>query len=72
LSTTKHLDTHYPNTLANGCGKRVQYTYGRGDPFCESVVAILGLVECRRSSKDSENGLGRVAGLKARKERVRG
>ena len=47
--------------------------YGRGDPFCESVEAILGLAERGDLlSKDSKDSLGGITGLKAGKERVRG
>jgi len=73
FSTTKYLDTHLSNTLANSCGKCKQYIHSRGDPFCQSVIAILGLIESRDSvSQDGEDGFGRVAGLKVRKERMGG
>jgi hypothetical protein len=68
----KHPDNHQPNTLANSCGKRIQYIHGWGDPFCQAVITIPGLVGfLDLLSKESENGLGRVAGLKPRKERMR-
>ena len=67
--TKKHLGIHRPNTLAKRVRKRIEHIYGRGDPFCESVVIILGLIECRDLfSKDGDDGLGRIAGLKAGKE----
>ena len=69
---TKYPDTHQPNALANSCGKRIQYIHGRGDPFCQSVIAILGLIEIRGLvSQDSEDSLGGIARLKVGKERVR-
>jgi hypothetical protein len=47
--------------------------YSRGDPFCESVVTILGLVERGDLlSKGREDSLGGMTGLKAGKERMRG
>jgi hypothetical protein len=73
--TRKHFDFHQSVTLAraNGSGKRVQNVYTRREPFCESIVAILGLVERGDLlSKDGENGLGGFAGLKAWDERIRG
>ena len=43
------------------------------NPFCESVVVIMGLVECGDLiSEDGEDSLGGLAGLKAGKERMRG
>jgi hypothetical protein len=73
FSTTIYPNTHYPDTLAKSCGKRIQYIHDRGDPFCQSVVTILGLIERGDLlSEDSENGLGRVARLKPRKKRMRG
>jgi hypothetical protein len=71
--TTKYVDIHKPNALANGPGKRIQYVYSRDDPFGESIVWILGLIESRDLvSQDGEDSFGGVAGFKARKERVRG
>jgi hypothetical protein len=67
----KHLDIHQPNTLAKRVGKRIEHIYGRGDPFCESVVIILGSVERGDLfSKEGEDSLGRIAGLKVGKERM--
>jgi hypothetical protein len=70
--TTKH-DVHQPNTPAKGGRKRIQYIHSRRDPFCETVVTILRLAEHGYLfSKDSEDGLGGIAGLKAGKERMGG
>jgi hypothetical protein len=70
---TECLGIHQPNALANGLGKRVQDIHGRRNPFCEAVVAILGFTECGDLlSKDGEDSLGGVTGLKAGKERMRG
>ena len=45
--------------------------HGRGDPFCESIIVILGLAECRDLlSKDGEDGLGGIARLNPGKERI--
>jgi hypothetical protein len=56
--------------MANGLGKRTQDIHGWCDPFCETVVAILALAECGDLlSKDGEDSLGGIAGLK---ERMRG
>ena len=72
FSTGKLRGIYLSNALANGGGKRIQDVYCRGDPFCESIFTILGLVECRDSvSKDGEDSLGRLAGLKGGKERMR-
>ena len=66
-------DTHKPNTLANRVGKRVQHVYSRGDPFCESIVAIPGFAEPRNLlSEDGEDSLGGVAGFEDGKEQMRG
>jgi hypothetical protein len=71
--TTKCLDIHKPNALANGGGKRIQYIDSRDHPFRESIVSILGLIESRDLvSQDGEDSLGGIARLKAGKERVRG
>jgi hypothetical protein len=73
LFTTKYLDIHKPNALANGGGKRTQYVHSRDDPFRESIVLILGLIESRDLvSQDGEDSLGGIARLKAGKERVFG
>jgi hypothetical protein len=67
----KCLDTHQPNTLTKRVGKCVQHVYSWGDPFCESVVAILGFAKHRNLvSKDGEDGLGGVTGFEAGKERM--
>ena len=67
------LGIHQSNALADGLGKRVQDIHGRCDPFCESIVGILGCTECGDFlSKDSEDCLGGIAGLKIGKERMRG
>ena len=66
-------DIHKPITLANSRGKRIQYIYGGDDPFCKSIVSILGLIESRDLvSQDGEDSLGGIAGLKFGKERVLG
>jgi hypothetical protein len=71
--TTKYLDIHQPNALADSGGKRIQYIHSRDNPFRESVVSILGLIESRDLvSQDGKDRLGRIAGLKVGKERVRG
>ncbi len=71
--TTEYLDIHEPNALANGGGERIQYVHSRDDPFCESIVLILGLIESRDLvSQDGEDSLGGIARLKAGKERVLG
>jgi hypothetical protein len=73
IFTRKYLDIHQTNTPANGGRKRIQDIYGRGDPFCETVVTIPGLAESGDLlSKDGEYGLGRITGLKTGKERMRG
>ena len=47
--------------------------HGRGDPFHESFVAILGLAgRWDLLFQDVEDSLGGFAGLKPRKERVLG
>ena len=69
----KYPDTHQSNTLTNSCGKRIQYIHGRGDPFRQSVIAILRLIKSRGLvSQDGKDSFGGIAGLKAGKERVRG
>jgi hypothetical protein len=70
---TKYVDIHKPNALANGGGKGIQYIHSRDDPFRESIVSILGLIEGRDFvSKNGEDSLGGIARLKGGKERVRG
>jgi hypothetical protein len=57
--------------LANGSGKWKQDFHHRHDPFCESIVAILGLAE--RGDflmKDGEESVGGITGLKLGKERM--
>jgi hypothetical protein len=69
---TKYVDIHQPNALANGPRKRIQYVHSRDDPFGETIVLILRLIESREFvSQDGEDSLGGVAGLEAGKERVR-
>ena len=69
----KHFGIHRPNTLAKRRGKRIQDVHSRGHPFCESVVTTLGLAERGDLfSKDGEDSLGGIAGLKGGKERMRG
>ena len=64
-------DTHKPNALTNGGGKRIQYSHSRGDPFGKCIVLILGLIESRDLvSQDGEDSIGGSAGLKAGKEWV--
>jgi hypothetical protein len=59
--------------MAKGGGKRIQDIYCWGDPFCEFVVNIPGLRERGDLvSKDGEDGLGGIAGLKGGKEWMRG
>ena len=71
-SQGNNLGTHHPNTLAKRCGKRIQDIDSRGDPFCESIVTILGLAERGDLlSKYGEDSLGGIAGLKGGKERMR-
>jgi hypothetical protein len=71
--TTKYHDIHKPNALANSGRKRIQYVHGRDDPFRESIVSVLGLIESRDLvSQDGEDSIGGIAGLKGGKERVRG
>jgi hypothetical protein len=71
--TTKYIDIHKSNALANGPRKRIQYIYSRNDPFRESIVSILGLIKSRDLfSQDGEDSVGGIAGLKAGKERVLG
>ncbi len=50
----------------------MQDIHGRGKPFCDSIITtILGLTECGDLlSKDSEDSLRGIAGLKTGKERV--
>jgi hypothetical protein len=73
IFTTKYLDIHKPNALANGPGKRIQYIYSRDDPFCKPIVSILGLIDSwDLVSQDGEDNFGGFARLKAGKERVRG
>jgi hypothetical protein len=60
--TRKRLDIHQSNTLAKRGGKRIHDVHSRGDPFCESVVTILGLTERGDLiSKDGKDSLGRIA-----------
>jgi hypothetical protein len=57
--------------LANGSGKWKQDFHHRHDPFCESIVAILGLAE--RGDflmKDGVESVGGITGLKLGKERM--
>ena len=69
----KRLDIYETNTLAKCSGKRIQYVHGGGDPFCQCIVTTLGLAERGNLfSKDGEDCLGRIAGLKGGKERMRG
>ena len=69
----KYIDINQTNTPANGGRKRIQDIYGRGDPFCETTVTILGSAERRDLlSKDSEDSLGGITGLKTEKEWMRG
>jgi hypothetical protein len=69
--TTKQLDIHQPNALANGGGKRIQYVHSRDDPSRESIASIQGLIESRDLvPQDGKDSLGRIAGLKVGKERV--
>ena len=69
----KHLDIHQPKTLAKRVRKRIENMYGRGNPFSESVIGILGLAGSGDLfSKDGENGLGGIVGLKGREEGMRG
>ena len=71
--TRKYHDIHQPNTLAKRVRKRIENIDSRGDPFCESVFAVLGLAKPGDLfSKDSEDSLGGIAGLKRGKERMRG
>ena len=74
LSTRKQRDDiHKSNALANSGGKRIQYIHSRDDPFRESIVSILGLIESRDLvSKDGEDSFWGTTGLKAGKERMRG
>ena len=45
----------------------------RSDPFCEPIVAIPGPAgRWDLFSKDAEDGLGRIVGFEAGKERMRG
>jgi hypothetical protein len=61
-----------PTTAPRVAENAKQDIYGRGNPFRE-FVHVLGLVGCGDLfSKDVEDGLGRVAGLKPGKERMRG
>ena len=67
----KQIDIHQPNTLANRVRKRIQDFHSRGDPFCQSVVIILGLAESGNLfSENGEDSLGGVTRLKAWKERM--
>jgi hypothetical protein len=69
--TTKYPDIHQPNSLANGGGKRKKDFHGRHNPFCESIIAILGLAEGGDFlMKDGEDSVGGGAGLKPGKERM--
>ena len=69
----KYVAIHKPNALANSDGKHIQNIHSRDDPFRESIVSILRLIESQDLvSQNGEDSLGRVAGLKAGKERVRG
>jgi hypothetical protein len=71
--TIEYLNIHKPYALANGGGKRIQNIHSRDDPFRESIVSILGLLESRDLvSQDSEDSLRGIARLKVGKERVRG
>ena len=73
LFTGKRLDIHQPNTLTK-CGRKcIEDIHCRGDPFCEPIVAIPGLVKCGDLlSKDSEDSFGGITGLKDGEERMLG
>jgi hypothetical protein len=67
-----HPNIHQPNSLAKHVRKRMQDINGRDDPFCESIVDILRLIERGDLfSKSIEDSLGGTAGLKLEKERMR-
>ena len=71
--TRKDLGAHQPNTLAKHVRKRIENIDSRGDPFCELVVTILGLIERGDLfSKGGKDCPGGIAGLQAGKERMRG
>ena len=71
-SSKRNIDPHQPNTLAKRVGKRIHHVDSRCDPFCESVVSILGLAERGNLlPKDGEDGLGGMAGFEAGKEWMR-
>ena len=62
--TKQNLDIHQPNTLANVGRIRVEDVHCRGDPSCEPVVSILGLVNCGYLlPKDDEDGFRGVTGI---------
>jgi hypothetical protein len=70
---TKYVDIHKSNTLASGGRKGIQYIDSRGNPFCEWIISILGLIESRDLfSQNSKNSVGGVAGLKAGKKGMGG
>jgi len=49
--------TPWPTVAEN----RIQYIHGWDDPFCESIVSILGLIESRYlASQDGEDSLGGI------------
>jgi hypothetical protein len=71
--TTKYVDIHKPNALANGGGKGIQYIHSRDDPFRESIILVLRLIEGRDLvSEDGEDSIGGIARLKGGQERVFG
>jgi hypothetical protein len=49
------------------------HSVGRGNPFREFVVAVLGLAGCGGMfAKDDTDSIGEIAGLKPRMGRVQG
>ena len=73
LFLKKHPDIHQPDDPAESAGKRKQDVYSRGDPFCEIIFTVLGLVKCGDLlSKDGKDSLGGIARLEGGKERMGG
>ena len=63
------MDIYKPNNSTKGSGKRVQDIDGRCNPFGETIVGILGLIELGvLLSEDVENIFGGMTGLKPGKK----
>jgi hypothetical protein len=69
----KYRYIYKPNSPAKGSGKRAKDIHSRSDPSRKSIVAIPGLIEFGGLfSKDCEDSIGGIAGLKPGKEGMLG